>query len=157
MIHPKTHTPRRRGVAAVEFAVLLPPILTLLLGIWEVGRIIEIQQLLTNAAREGARQATTGQLTNSQVQTVVTNYLKEAGLPTPNVIVGVSDLTSPGTDVSQANYLDNIQVTASIPYADIKWSVISLITNPGDTINATVQWVSNVDKPFPSNPVPPVG
>lgn len=157
MIRRKTDSPRRRGVAAVEFAVLLPPILTLLLGIWEVGRIVEIQQLLTNAGREGARQATTGQLTNAQVQTVVTNYLKEAGLPTTNVVVGVSDLTSPGTDVSQANYLDNIQVTVSIPYADIQWSVISMVTSPGDTINATVQWVTNVDKPFPSNPEPPVG
>ena len=47
-------------MAAVEFAMILPVILTLLLGIWEVGRMIEIQQILYNAAREGGRQAAYG-------------------------------------------------------------------------------------------------
>jgi Flp pilus assembly protein TadG len=148
---------RRRGVAAVEFAVLLPLILTLLLGIWEVGRLVEIQQLLSNAAREGGRQSTTGQLTNSQIQSVVTQYLQVAGLPTTNVVVTVQNLTHPAADVSQASYLDNIQVTVTIPVADVRWSVLSLVTTPGQLIPAQVQWVSMVDKPYPSSPEPPVG
>ena len=82
MIHATHHRQGRRAVAAVEFAMILPVILTLLLGIWEVGRMIEIQQILYNAAREGGRQASTGQLTDAQVQTVVIQYLQTAGLPT---------------------------------------------------------------------------
>ena len=45
----------RRGVAAVEFAVILPLLLLLLVGIWELGRIIHVQQTINNAARDGAR------------------------------------------------------------------------------------------------------
>ena len=149
----RQHPPR--GVAAVEFAVCLPVILTLLLGLWEVGRMVEMQQILSNSAREGARQAVTGNLTNAQVQAVVTQYLTEAGLPTQNVIVTVTDLTNPGTDVSQAQYLDRIQITVTIPYQDCRWSVISLVTSPGEVVQAQVQWITTVDKAYPIPPVPP--
>lgn len=44
----------RSGIVAVETAVFLPVLLTLLLGIWEVGRILEVQQALCIAARDGA-------------------------------------------------------------------------------------------------------
>lgn len=44
-----------RGAAAVEFALVLPVLLFLLLGIFEFGRIYNVQISLTNAAREGAR------------------------------------------------------------------------------------------------------
>jgi Flp pilus assembly protein TadG len=157
MIHASPRRQERRAVAAVEFAMLLPVILTLLLGIWEVGRMIEIQQILSNAAREGGRQASTGQLTNAQVQTVVTQYLQTAGLPTGHVVVTVQDLDTPSNDVSNANYLDRIQVTATIPIADIRWSLISLVTTPGQLMTTTVQWVTMVDKPYPGAPVPPAG
>jgi Flp pilus assembly protein TadG len=72
-----THRARRSGVAAVELAFLLPLVLIpLLFGMWEVGRLIECQQVVSNAAREGARAASTGQFTDSQVQTIITNYLQ---------------------------------------------------------------------------------
>lgn len=150
----------RRAVAAVEFAVCLPFILTLLLGIWEVGRLIEVQQEVSNAAREAARQAATGQLTNSQVQQVASQYLAEAGLTTTNVVTTIS-ITDPGgatvTDVSQCHYLDAITITVSIPYADVRWTLISMVTTPGQTISSTVQWISVVDKAYPSSPTPPAG
>jgi Flp pilus assembly protein TadG len=148
---------RRRAVAAVEFAALLPLILTLLLGIWDLGRLIEIQQLLTNAAREGGRQASTGQLTNSEVQAVVAQYLQVAGLPTSHVVVAVQDLTHTSADVSQAQYLDNLEINVTIPVADVRWTLLSFVTTPGQLIPAQVQWVTMVDKPYPSSPVPPIG
>jgi ABC-2 type transport system ATP-binding protein len=55
MVRTRFRTSARRGVAVVELAVLLPFLLVVLLGIWEVGRLIEVQQILNNAAREGAR------------------------------------------------------------------------------------------------------
>jgi Flp pilus assembly protein TadG len=147
---------KRRGVAAVELGFVLPFIMTLLLGLWEVGRLVEMQQILSNAAREGARQASIGSLTGTQIQTVVTNYLKEAGIPTANVVVNVVDNTT-GGDVASANYLDQLQVTVTIPYSDIRWSVVSVFT-PGPTlISAQVVWVSMVDKNFGGFPQPPTG
>lgn len=147
----------RDGVAAVEFAAVIPFVLTLLLGIWEVGRMIEVQQVVNNAAREAARQATTGQLTNSQVQTVATQYLTVAGIPTAHANVTVSDLTNPALDVSQAVYLDRLQVTVSVPFSDVQWSVVSYFTSPTTQLSATVTWVTVIDKDFPTDPEPPIG
>ncbi|RKO25566.1 pilus assembly protein [Pseudarthrobacter phenanthrenivorans] len=44
-----------RGAAAVEFAIILPVLLTLVLGIMEFGRAYNTQLSLTHAAREGVR------------------------------------------------------------------------------------------------------
>lgn len=44
-----------RGAAAVEFALILPVLILLLLGLMEYGRVYSVQISLSNAAREGAR------------------------------------------------------------------------------------------------------
>lgn len=44
-----------RGAAAVEFALLAPVLIMILLGIMEFGRAYNAQVILTNAAREGVR------------------------------------------------------------------------------------------------------
>ncbi|MGW9412715.1 TadE/TadG family type IV pilus assembly protein [Arthrobacter cupressi] len=44
-----------RGAVAVEFALLAPVLVLLLLGIMEFGRAYNAQVSLTNAAREGVR------------------------------------------------------------------------------------------------------
>jgi Flp pilus assembly protein TadG len=147
----------RRGIAAVEFAVLLPLLVTFFVGIWEVGRLVEIQQVLSNAAREGARQAATGQYNAAAVQTIVTQYLAAAGVPTGNVVVTVNDLTNPGTDPTQAQYLDTLQVNVSIPFNDVRWCLLSVVTSSATTITSKVQWTTMVDKAYPNLPTPPVG
>jgi len=48
---------RYRGQAIVEFAIALPIILILLVGILEVGRAIFIYSAVTNASREAVRYA----------------------------------------------------------------------------------------------------
>lgn len=44
-----------RGAVAVEFALLAPVLIMLLLGIMEFGRAYNVQISLTSAAREGVR------------------------------------------------------------------------------------------------------
>ena len=153
----------RRGAAAVEFAVTLPLLLVMLLGMWEAGRVADLQQLLAAAAREGARQAGTGLVTNAQVQQVSLNYLKAAlndtsGTKTQHVTVTVQDLTHPGTDVSAASTLDQLQVAVSIPFSDVSWSGLSLVTNSSTVLSSQCIWVSCVDVPYPVTvPEPPQG
>lgn len=47
--------PRDRGAAAVEFALVLPILLLLVVGILEFGRAYHVQTTLSNAARDGVR------------------------------------------------------------------------------------------------------
>lgn len=44
-----------RGAAAVEFALVLPVLVLLVLGLIEFSRVFNVQISITNAAREGAR------------------------------------------------------------------------------------------------------
>jgi Flp pilus assembly protein TadG len=46
---------KEAGAAAVEFALVLPILLALILGIFEFGRLFNIQIQISNAAREAAR------------------------------------------------------------------------------------------------------
>src|SRR5262245_11792126 len=105
----------RRGAAAVEMAVVAPVMLALLLGIWESGRLIQTQSMLTNAAREGGRQAATGKFTSAEIQQIVLDYITQAGYKTSdaqnklNVTVNAIDLTT-GGDVKDCKRMDDIQV-----------------------------------------------
>lgn len=45
----------RRGVAATEFALTLPVLLAVLLGVVELSRMMNQMHLVTRAARDGAR------------------------------------------------------------------------------------------------------
>jgi hypothetical protein len=84
-------TRKRWGVAAVETAVVTPFLFLIFYGVWEIGRLVQVSQIVTNAAREGGRQAATGTISASsagtgtawQVQNAVGNYLHNAGLPFP--------------------------------------------------------------------------
>jgi Flp pilus assembly protein TadG len=150
----------RNGNAACEFAILVPFLLMLLLGMWEVGRLIQVKQILANAAREGARQAATGRSTNSDVQTVVCQYLKDAGLPDytsqASSVVTVTDVTS-GGDVSDASQGDQIRVTVSIPFNDVRWVALYLITSANTRLNAEADWVCLMDQNYPSSITSPDG
>jgi Flp pilus assembly protein TadG len=68
----------RRGAAAVEFAVCLPLIVLILLGLWEVGRITEVQGVMWNSAREAARDASLGQDNLSAVASHLLTYLQSS-------------------------------------------------------------------------------
>ena len=56
----------------VEFAVCLPLMCLVLTGLWEVGRITQVAEVMWNSAREAARDASLGQ---DNLQTVTTNLL----------------------------------------------------------------------------------
>jgi len=105
---------RRRGAAATEFAIVLPVFLLLIVGILEFGRMIMVQQVLTNAAREEARLACIEGSTESAVQTAVATFLTNASVSGVTVTCSPSNLSSaaPGSQIT---------VQTSVPFKDVSW------------------------------------
>ena len=68
------------GAAAVEMALVLPFLLATLMGIIEFGRVLYNQQVITNAAREGARASATG---FESYQDAAARILSPAHIPSP--------------------------------------------------------------------------
>ena len=71
-----------KGAALIEAAVTVPLILLISVGIFEFGRAYQTQQVLTNAAREGARVAVIEGTTDADVRTRVRDYVTRGGLST---------------------------------------------------------------------------
>jgi Flp pilus assembly protein TadG len=137
----------RRGAAAVELAVVLPLLLTLLLGVWDMGRLIDASQILSSAAREGARCASTGQVDVTGIQTAVLNYLTQAGLSTTGATVTVSNLTSPGTDPLVATQLDQYRISVTLPSNNVRWVVLNNLAG-STTLTTSCLWNSMRDLPL---------
>ena len=70
-----------RGAALIETAFVLPIMLLVCVGILEFGRAYQTWQVVTNAAREGARVAILPEYVDASVVSRVKTYLKNGGLP----------------------------------------------------------------------------
>ncbi len=137
----------RRGVAAVEMAAITPLLLILILGIWEVSRMVEVQQVLQNAAREGARQAASGRISASAVKTVVSNYLTSNKIDGTKATITVTNVTTAGVDPTNATQLDQFRVDVSIPFDEVGWLLVLRVTNVA-TLSTSATWFSQRDVPL---------
>jgi Flp pilus assembly protein TadG len=104
---------KRRGAATVEFAIVAPLLFLLVLGMVEFGRMMMVQQILTNGAREGARKAVLPGATDATTFATIDTYMGNAG------IQGHTRQVSPDPGAAAAG--TPINVTVSVPYKDITW------------------------------------
>ena len=114
----KLHSPRRNrrpGAAVVEFAVVAPVFFLFVFGMIEFGRMVMVQQIMTNAAREGARLAILPGSTTSQVKAAVNNYLAAGA------ISGATTSVNPDPPTS-ASYGSAVTVTVSVPFKSVSWT-----------------------------------
>jgi Flp pilus assembly protein TadG len=104
-----------RGSAAIEFAILLPFLIMVLVGIIDVNLIFYDDAVITNAARAGARAGAVLQvppLTTSQIASITTAYAQ-------NSLVTGGSATSPTVTVTQSNGTasgSSLQVAVSYTY-----------------------------------------
>ena len=138
----------------MEAAITLPLLLTLMLGVWEVGRMVQVDQTLVNAAREGARLAAGGYVNNTpvtsvMVQQAVRDYMTSAGLPAAAVNGATIDLVcqaSPSwTDPSNALPQDRFQINLVIPqgpaFDSLRWNLLNRVTSIKQ-MSVKVSWMS---------------
>jgi Flp pilus assembly protein TadG len=109
---------QRRGVAAVEFAVIASLLFTLILGIVEIGRAMMVLELLNNAARNGCRTGALGGSSNSTVTAAVDSVLSTVGVTGYSTTVQVNGTTA---DASTAVPGDALTVSVSVPYSSVTW------------------------------------
>jgi Flp pilus assembly protein TadG len=92
---------RERGAAAVEFALVLPVLLLLVLGAIDWGWYFYLREVVTNAAREGARVGSVHQ----DGQAAATTYLTNLGLTRGGAV----------SNVVTVNGIDTVLVTVTYP------------------------------------------
>ena len=119
----------RRGVAATEFAIVAPVFFLLVFGMIEYGRMVMVQQVITNASREGARVGVLDGSTSTNVTTAVNNYLTSAK------ISGATTTCNP-SNPSSAGYGQPVTVTVSVPFSSVSWMPTPLFLG-GKTLTAT--------------------
>jgi len=71
---------RSRGIASLEFVIIMPVLLTLLFGVMEYGWMMTKSGELVNAAREGARTGARPDATTADINSVVDARMADAGM-----------------------------------------------------------------------------
>ena len=75
------------GQALAEVAIALPILLLMLVGIFEFARAFQIQQVVVNAAREGARTAVLPGVDSDSATTIVNGYLAGGTITGATIVV----------------------------------------------------------------------
>ncbi len=104
----------QRGAALIEMAFALPLLLLISIGILEFGRAFQTWQILTNAAREGARVAVLPGIDDSMVTARVQEYV-QAGVLDPNVTTQVTIQRSVSISYGSGT-ASGSKVTVSYPF-----------------------------------------
>lgn len=103
-------TKREQAAAVVEFAVILPLLLTILFGIIEYGYVFMVRQTVQHAAREGCRLAI--------LQTSVAPYSNvTARIDEIMATTNAATVTKTMTHATAGNPVET--VTVSVPYSEV--------------------------------------
>ncbi len=122
----------RRGAALVEFAIVAPLFLTLILGTVEIGNALEASSQINASLREAGRLAgmdwvdlvDEGETPNQKVIRDIRNFLKAAGYPGDDL--GITITSAEDSDFGEAfdlgdpdNEMRLFQIEATIPFEKI--------------------------------------
>jgi Flp pilus assembly protein TadG len=121
-----------RGAAVIETALTLPLMLFVSVGIFEFGRAYQTWQVLTNAAREGARIAVLPGTADGVVTARVQSYLADGQISRPAsaaVSITRNNEISIGAGTASAS-----RVTVSYPYEFIVLQPVATLVSPGSTV-----------------------
>jgi Flp pilus assembly protein TadG len=114
MDHTTTTRDQQRGAAAVEFALVLPILITIVMGIIEYGFAFARHQVVNNAAREAARAGSNRDNSTAEITSKATDtaqhYLSINQI-TDTPTIAVTTFTISGTTA--------VQVDVSIPWKSL--------------------------------------
>lgn len=113
----------------MEFAVVAPVFFLLVFGMIEYGRMVMVQQVITNASREGARIAVLDGSTTADVTGATESFLHSASINGADVVVTPSPPSS-------AVYGAPVTVAVSVGFNQVSWLPTPMFLG-GRTLSAT--------------------
>ena len=123
-----------RGSAILETALTLPLLMLAGIGVVEFGRAYQTSQVLTNAAREGARIAVLPNAAAGAVDAKVRQYLQMGGL-TSDGTVGVTTAAVATDGVAKA---PGSEVTISYPFQFVVLQPVAQLLVSGSLIDSPI-------------------
>jgi Flp pilus assembly protein TadG len=124
---PIGKTSNRVGAAVVEAAIVLPLIVTLLLGAMDVGQSVYTAQVINEASRDAARQAARfDTVSESEVTANIQDFVRESfvGMADSELTVNFADSSGNAVadgDLSNVESGATISVLVSLQYDSVRW------------------------------------
>lgn len=136
---------RERGQAIVELALTLPLLLLIVMGVFDFGLLFQRFEVVTNAAREGARLAVLSDYSTGEARLRAIDYLNAGGVPTNNVraapctgapvagsvCVSVTSQTTTITGTSPAKTVSEMVVTVEFDHQHFIGPIMQLFGGAG--------------------------
>lgn len=112
---------RSKGQSLVEFALVLPIFILVLVGILDLGRAVYAYNTLNNAAREGSRLAIVDQ-TVPDIRDFAAQQAGWLGIDPSQVSVDFRDPETPGTPASCAGAPGNAAIVGCLAVVRVEYS-----------------------------------
>ncbi|OFW40818.1 MAG: hypothetical protein A3J29_00635 [Acidobacteria bacterium RIFCSPLOWO2_12_FULL_67_14b] len=125
-----------RGAAIIETALTLPIVLLVCVGIFEFGRAYQTWQVMTNAAREGARVAVLPNPVAGAIDARVREYLQLGGLNSDESI-GVA-VTPAEVTLGAAGNASASRVTVTYPFSFMVLQPVARLVVSGTMTGAPI-------------------
>jgi Flp pilus assembly protein TadG len=132
-----------RGAELIEVALTLPLLLLVSVGIFEFGRAYQTWQILTNAAREGARLAVLPSGSVSAVQSRVRQYMQDGQLSNAadaTISVDQTATISIGVQTATASI-----VTVNYPFRFIMLNPVARLVVRNSTVGAPLTLTASAE------------
>jgi len=130
-----------RGTAILETAMTLPLLLLVSVGIFEFGRAYQTWQVLTNAAREGARVAVLPGAVPGAPEARVRAYMTNGQLP--NAASATVAVTASTVDIGGGGTAPASVVTVSYPFSFVVLQPVANLLVSGSTVGGDVTLVAS--------------
>lgn len=131
------------GVELVEMALILPLLLLVSVSIFEFGRAYQTWQVLTNAAREGARVAVLPDPTVADAESRVRAYLEEGQLPNADsatITVDRNQTIAIGAGTASASL-----VTVNYPFEFMVLQPVARLVVSGSTLGGPITMTATAE------------
>ena len=133
----------QRGAALIETAITIPIVLLISVAIFEFGRAYQTWQVLTNAAREGARVSVITESTDQQVRDMVRAYMTNGGLPGAGSATITLDRNRPLAATARTDDSTSV-ITISYPFSFIVLNPVARLVVSGTNTGSAALTMTSV-------------